>query len=571
MKLNTQINFNNLIILICLFLFIILRYQGLNHSYVSEKFFQNFIFIKDDIYLPRTNLSFVYSIFNYNFLNDYYFFIHYFLFSIISLFFTFKILYKHCNVSKENSIIILLAFVGLDSFIFYDTESSLAFYFQSPTSIFSWSLFPIFLFFLIEKKFFISLLLTCFSLLFSLKFGIFKLILIIYINLLYQFNIKKIITIFFSSGLIALLYYKKIVLNLDLANNHLNDFMFSYFSENEEINDYVISKGRPLYQFLLISSLSIFFLIKDKLSTKIKPFFLSIAVCTVLIILFSTLYFEFLYKFYPNYKFFLLSPVSQIAYFQFIFALTILVLVFNSKYFFLTKILFLYFIIYFNGSEHIWISKYIGLSFLILSIFFEKLFKLFKSKYDYKKIAYSLILIFFLPILYVNFERLNSKFNLKILLESNKGFSNVSNNDKLLNSLNKLRKCENIFLVIFYRNNTLNDNQHLLSLGKYPKKNYNLFKYDISGNLIANKSFFYENNMSFFDNKEKYSIHEKRKKIINFLENLLNKGEFDQRKISNSIGVPAIVLISDKLNNNEKLSKLFINFENVNKNCYKKI
>ena len=192
----------------------------------------------------------------------------------------------------------------------------------------------------------------------------------------------------------------------------------------------------------------------------------------------------------------MLSAVANLAFYQFIFAILLIHIIFKLEASIITKLIFLFSIVYWNGEEHLWISKKISISLFLIASFLYLIEKL-KVKFKPNKllIISSLIILYF-PIILANFYRFNSTFSSNLMLSGNtKLFSNIAGINHLENSLIKLKKCKNIPILVFYRNsNFINSSQHYLSLGKYPVKKKDIYYPSYSANILAQKSFFYEPN-----------------------------------------------------------------------------
>ena len=53
----------------------------------------------------------------------------------------------------------------------------------------------------------------------------------------------------------------------------------------------------------------------------------------------------------------MLSAVANLAFYQFIFAILLIHIIFKLEASIITKLIFLFSIVYWNGEEHLWISK----------------------------------------------------------------------------------------------------------------------------------------------------------------------------------------------------------------------
>ena len=561
--------------LLLILIFTVLRYQGLISPYLHAKFYLPSKKDLNDIYFNDKFETFVYDFIPFDYTNDFYFIIFFLFICFLSYFFIYKILKKYSSLSEDHIFLTLLVLSSLDSFLFYDVKSSLSPFTQSPSTMISWSIFPIIIYFLLERRIYILSVLIFFNILFSIKFGLFpSLIIFIYCFLNEKEFIKKIF-IFFPISLSLFLYY---IFKSDITHDNIynNNLIISKILENiGDLRDYLILEQRYLHLSLLIISFLIFFK-NVKIVNKLFDLFNLFFYCTILLIIFHIFYFEIIFNYYPDIRIFTLSAVANLTFYQLFFVILLMHIIYNLNSSLLIKILFAFSIIYWNGEEVIWISKKISISLFLTAIFLYYLEKNKLLKVKLLKLNFSLILIIlYFPILLANYYRFSSNLSFNLIDNaSQKIFSETAGIDFLENSLINLKKCKNLPILVFYRNSKfINSNQHYLSFGKYPSKNINTYYLSTTANILANKSFFYEPNGRLFKNKKEYVEHYYRAEIFKKINQEINIGKLNIKKLEDKVDFPFLLILGDNFNN-QNTQIFFVNknlIPNTDLNCYKNL
>ena len=117
-------------------------------------------------------------------------------------------------------------------------------------------------------------------------------------------KVKEKIFLFFPIILSFLSYF---LFKSDVAyENIYNDINIveNIISRIKDLRDYIILEQRYLHLFLLTLSFIIFFL-KIKITNKLSRLFKLIFYLTILMIIFHIIYFEFIFKHYPDIRLFL--------------------------------------------------------------------------------------------------------------------------------------------------------------------------------------------------------------------------------------------------------------------------
>ena len=562
------------VIIFLISIFTIFRYQGLISPYLHSKFYDNNSKLKEDIYSNNQFETFVYDFVNFNYTNDYLYFCFYIFVCALGYIFIFKILKKYSILSEQFIYLTLLILSGLDGFIVYDVKSSLSPFNQSPSTMLSWSMFPITIYFLLERRIYLLSIIVFLNILISIKFGLFPSIVALFYNLI---NEKKFKEKFFLILPIVLSFSSYYLFKSSIVyENIYNDINLieKIFLHTGDLRDYLILEQRYFHLFLLLSSFLIF-LSKNKITNKLSALFKSIFYLTILMIIFHIIYFEFIFKHYPDIRLFMLSAVANLAFYQFIFAILLVHIIFKIDANIITKSIFLFSIIYWNGEEHLWISKKISISLFLIATILYLIERLkIKVKFNNTLIPF-LLIVLYLPIILANFYRFNSTFSFNLMLSGNtKLFTNIAGINHLENSLVNLKKCKNISTFVFYKNsNFVNSSQHFLSLGKYPTKKKDIFYPSYSANILAQKSFFYEPNGRLFKKKNDYIEHYKRAEKFKKIYYELNNGKLKIENIEEEVDFPFILVLGDNLNN-QSTQLLFVNenlISNIDLNCYKNL
>lgn len=562
------------IVIFLISIFTIFRYQGLIAPYLHSKFYDNNSSLNEDIYFNNQHETFVYDFINFNYTNDYLYFCFYIFVCATGYIFTFKILKKYSILSNQFIYFTLLALSGLDGFIAYDVKSSLSPFNQSPSTMLSWSLFPVTIYFLLEKRIYLLSIIVFFNILISIKFGLFPSIIALFYNLINEEKFKKKVFLLFP---IILSFSSYFLFKSDIAHENIyNDINIieNIISNTGDLRDFLILEQR--YIHLLLSSLSfLIFYLKIKITDRLSNLFKLIFLITILMIIFHIIYFEFIFKHYPDIRLFMLSAVANFAFYQFIFVILLIHIIFKLDTNILAKSIFIFSIIYWNGEEHLWISKKISISLFCfaLSLYFIEKFRI-KIRVN-NSISTFIIIILFFPIILANFYRFNSTFSSNLMLGGNtKLFSNVAGIHSLENLLTNLKKCENISTLVFYKNSKfVNTSQHYLSLGKYPSKRKDIYYPSYSANILAQKSFFYEPNGRLFKKKIDYIEHYKRSENFKKIYYELNNGKINIKNIQKEIKFPFLIVLGDNINN-QFTQIYFVNkdlISNIDINCYKNL
>ena len=556
-------------------IFTILRYQGLISPYLHPKFYSNHSRLNEDIYYNNQFETFVYDLVNFNYTNDYLYLLFYLTVCAIGYIFTYKILKKYSILSDKFIYLTLLLLSGLDGFIMYDVKSSLSPFTQSPSTMLSWSLFPVTIYFLLEKRIYILSLIIFFNILISIKFGLFPSFVALIYNLVYEKKIKERLFLFLP---IIFSIFSYSIFKTDIVHENIyNDInvIKKIFENIGDLRDFLILEQRYLHLILLFSSFLIF-LKTNEFTQKLSSFFKLLFYITILMIISHIIYFKFIFNFYPDIRLFMLSAVANLAFYQFIFAILLVHIVFKIKSSDIVKFMFLLSIIYWNGEEHLWISKKISISLFLISVL---LYCYEKYKYKFIKsnnfIILILILTLYFPILLANYYRFSSTFSSNLFESGNKKvFTNIAGITHLENSLMNLKKCKNISILVFYRNsNFVNTKQHYLSLGKYPNKQKNIYYPSYSANIIAKKSYFYENNGRLFKKEVEFDDHYRRAEILKKINYDLNSDNINIPDIEKKINFPFLIITGDNLDKKSK-NIYFINSNLINDtdfNCYKNL
>ena len=454
--------------------FTILRYSGLISPYIHGKFYADTEKLDEDIYYTENLQTFVYEIFNFNYLNDYFYFLFYLIVSFIGYYYTYKLLKKFSNISVDNIFLCLLILSGLDSFFLYDVKSSLSQFTQSPSTIVSWALFPLIMYTLLNKNNYLLSLTVFLNLLISIKFGFFPSVMALVYLLIYEkkFTPKILLSFSIFFGVSSYFFIKGDVASSAIYSN--KEILNLLINNIEELRDYLFLEQRFIHLFLFFVSCIIYLFIKKNLF-QLKKLFDLIFILTLIGILFHVIYIKYIFDSYPDMRILMFTITGNLSFYQFIFIISIVQIIDKLNTSNITKLFFIFFIIYFNWDEVMHINKKISITFILLGLFFYHYQNFFKKNFEiYSKPKYLiLILLFYLPILTANFEKFKSKFSYLLFINGNeKFFSTTAGINFLDKSLLKLKKCKNISTAVFYRNsNYTNTKHHFLSLGKYPKKN----------------------------------------------------------------------------------------------------
>ena len=253
-------NISSYTIVFLIFIFSILRYQGILPVYSHSKFYLKNNPISNDIYFNNKFHTFVYDIFNFDFTNDFKYFVLYAIVCVNSYFFTYKILKEIIKIEKIFIFLSLLVLAGLDSFLIHDVKSALSPHNQSPSTIITWSLFPALIYYTVKKNFPILSLIIFFKIILSIKYGLFPCLVVF---TYFFINEKKVINKFSLLIPILLAFVLIILSNVSkFDSNVLLDLeMIKLIILNAgDLRDFFVFYQNPTELLILFFSFLFFFL-----------------------------------------------------------------------------------------------------------------------------------------------------------------------------------------------------------------------------------------------------------------------------------------------------------------------
>ena len=565
MILDKHKNISSYTIIFLISIFSIFRYQGILPAYSHSKFYLENDPISNDIYFNNKFPTFVYDIFNFDFTNDFKYFILYAIVCANSYFFTYKILKEIIKIDKIFIFLSLLILAGLDSFLLHDVKSALSPHNQSPSTIITWSLFPALIYYTVKKNFLILSLIIFFKLLISLKYGLIpSLAILTYFFLQEKKNYKKFyLLIPFTLALVLILtnniskFDNKIISDLKILN--------LIISNAGDLRDYFVFKQNFTELIFFFFSFLLYFY-KIKKIKKLNKIFFIIGFLSIAVSIFDYIYFTFFFSYFPDLRLFMMSSTNNMVFYQYCFVILLCYVISNLKTNLITKILFFISIIYINIEGVVIISRSIGAILILAACLSYYISNNKKINVERPIVILSLIIILYLPILYINYQRFNSAFSINLLkLGSKKFYSEISGIKPLEEYLLHLAKCKNIHTQVIYKNSKyLNNKKHLLSLRRINTFSKNEYHVSYHSNLIAKKSFFYEENMANL-NKENFIEHLRRKKIIEWVLIDLKYNYLDHSFIYDQVELPLLLIIS----NDKKVKINIYNKNNLSKSHLK--
>jgi hypothetical protein len=486
------------------------KYNGNYHPAYIDMY--SFMFDRElyanDIYLQNTFIyqsSILYKVFLYfgiNLDNDLYGFSLYFFFASIATYSVYLILKRHIGVSNNYiCFLFILPLLVIDQGLIESSRGGILIsHTGSPTLFAHFLIFPLILL-VLEGKYFITAALSSIMLLIQFKVLWFPIALVSIYSLVV--SKKKIpILLYLFLPLLSLIYLL-LSSELELANKlQLVDIVIQRDWQED------IFFVQPAYQlFIFISSFILFYIFSREIKNqKIKIFLYILLLLTVINFLLGSIYTSLIYKYFPDPRLFLISPVRATSIYHFFFLVVLLLFTFNIKTHWSVKSLFYSSVFYFGYAHsyvNIFISdlsiyslfKNISIIFLIMCFLIHVYLKLMNLKFNefenQKKIFYSSYLII-LPVIIIFFTSSFKNYDYDMFKENYRWTNKMYSHKELANTAKLFSSCDDFLLLVLHEQD----------------------RWDTFGNKLAKKSKFLGDFSHFYFNYPLYEEHMKRRDLV---------------------------------------------------------
>ncbi len=544
-----------------LFIFIYLYFLFKNYS-GNYKSVESFLFDRNlglanytnDYFLNNSlhdQISIIYKSIGYlniNLSNDNIGFLLYFIFTTLSLFYTFKIINKFFLKSNLQEIFLILIVMGYGLTIFVNgNKSSWITNHTAVQTFFVFCLKPIFLWFLFNKKTLGMTIISSIMFLIALKNSWFLMGVAGLYTLIY--SRKNLIWIFLP--LIILIYIASLSPPLDT-----NQKIFFFENILERDNSEAAFHMQPLpYLISLILSFPISFLLikKIKIPNEIKNFLYVLLYVSIVNFTFFFFLAKFGVYFFPEPRLLVLSGTRALELYEYFFMISLLVSIFQSNLRYIFKILILIFLLNLVTKSPIAIFSAVLVILSILLIIFSKI--KISVHLENKSICIFLFLLSLIPgIIYLSYAKFSNGVSVYSYKKIDKWTVNKLNKDNYrIENLISLRNCDDFILIDL--------------------------DYSLTSNLISLKSSFNQGTHSNYFNKKVIIESRKRSKIISELtKNIADKSFVNDSLISELKNYNVfIILDNDQIKYFPKTLRVFNlkNNESIidlsNKNSFKSI
>ena len=522
----------NSFILIFIFTFIpsiiFTRYLGNFHPFytgIYDNLFDSSIF-KYDLYFQN---SFVEgSSFFYDFIkiikispdNDPIFFFIFFLLSLISIYCVYKIIKEF--LSYENSLgafMILCPILIFDGGILQEVKGSIIINHTVGSTPYAHLLcFPLILFALRKEWLKVSLL-TSLVIMLSVKIAWLPVSVVFFFYLFCEKN-KKIIH--FSYFLLPLIFIYFLSGNAIIPENYESRLeLYNIVLERDGSEDAFNLQDPLILISFFLSFLLYFYLIRFVKKRTAKSFFITVGIVSLTVALIGIIYTTSIYRFYPDPRLLLLSPVRSMAIYQFSLILLMSFVTMKLRLNWYLKGSFLA-ALFVSGIGFYGIGWKLGLSVLTFSLLTYYLFKLLQKiiKFDFKRIYEFLTINFLSFAVFSIIVVLPHSVVLKKTIENIDYFTlknlnkwttspyhklnlNPSDDQKMTRFAYSLRGCEDFLLLALNSKNQLNT----------------------YANFLAKKSKFLGDFAHFYFDYESYNEHNRREDLYVGLKSILSGNE----------------------------------------------
>jgi hypothetical protein len=301
-----------------------------------------------------------------------------------------------------------------------------------------------------------------------------------------------------------------------------------------EITIFLQLKKQVIIFFLSIP-IYIFFIYKKNI--KIKYLNEIILILSIILIIIGEIYYNFLYKVFPDPRAASFSVVRNLLVYQLFFIINLIVFVYNYKTSNITKILIFGFIVNFNFGPSYAINFKLSIIFCLFFVFSHLFFLKKKNNFDINNYSkFYLLIVFFLPNFIYLYKTHSNIFHYEIFIKEKIFYTDIKSL-RLYDKLKKISNCRDDFQLIALEFDTKkNLYNHTTSANFFSKKSSffvdrsTVWKYQdhlevINNSKLINDLLFFLNTKLINQNFSKYSVIQSIndtdiKKILGIKQNL---------------------------------------------------